>query len=614
VIDALWPGSERLAARRPRAAWPAAVATAALAVALGTPLVVAALLGDQLRHPATAAGLRAAWIGLYAGVGLYFAWRRPEWELGLLMTSLGAIAAIASLDALEGAVPYTASRIATIALVPVSALMLLSLPVGRIAGDRSRRLIVISVPLLLAIATAYLMVAPTAPWSQAVSQCRDACATSSIQVADAPGLADALLVPFAAAAVGAIVVAIVVLVRQIRVATPPAKRALTPVAWLTVIWGVPLCVGLGALAISPGPERLSPYLVSTGVIRALLPLALLAALLASAAHTRAIQDALVSRFATARDAAEVESLIAEALQDPSLRLVFHDGSGWIGVDGRPLPPGVTAEDRGRLDIAMSGGTAGALTFDPALRTQVGRIQAIAALGAIALERARIDAELAAVRKRLVSVAEHERRRIERSLHDGAQQHLVGMMVRMAVAREVLLAEPDMAPAILRDLGREVQHALDELRELSHGLYPPVLVDHGLAEALRSAARHSPLPVDAEIGEVGRFEPSQEAAVYFCCAEALQNAVKHAGADPRIRVRLWLDHDTALSFEVTDDGRGFVPGPPATGSGLMGMLDRVESVGGTLAIDSAPGRGTAVRGRIPATAVRGVAPGEGTVTV
>lgn len=610
MIDALWPGDRPA---RPRAAWPAAVATAAFAIALGAPLVVAALVGDVLRYPASAAGLRAAWIGLYAVVGLYFAWRRPEWELGLLMTSVGAIAAVASLDALEGEIPYTVARIATVALVPVSALMLLALPVGRIDADRGRRWILVTVPIILATGTAYLMLAPTAPWSQAVSQCRDECAASAIQVVDAPGVAHALLWPFAAAGVGSIAVALVVLVRQVRAATPVARRTLTPISWLTVIWGVPLSVGLVMVATDPGPERLSPYLVSTGIIRAALPLALLAAMLAFAARTRAIQDALVSRFASARDTAEVEHLIAEALQDPSLRLAFRDGSRWIGVEGRMLPPETTSDDRGRLAIAMSGGAAGALTFDPALRSQEGRVQAIAALAAIALERARIDAELAAVRKRLVAVAEDERRRIERSLHDGAQQHLVGMMLRMGVAREVLLAQPDMAPAILRDLGLEVQHALDELRELSHGLYPPVLVDHGLAEALRSAARHSAVPVETEIRPVGRFEPSQEAAVYFCCAEALQNALKHAGADTRIRLRLWLDDDAALTFEVDDDGRGFIPEPPATGSGLMGMRDRVESVGGTLVIDSAPGRGTAVRGTIPAAAVRGVAPGDGTVT-
>ena len=126
----------------------------------------------------------------------------------------------------------------------------------------------------------------------------------------------------------------------------------------------------------------------------------------------------------------------------------------------------------------------------------------------------------------------------------------------------------------------------------------MLVDHGLAEALRSAARHSPVPVDVEVGAMDRCDPQLEAAVYFCCAEALQNALKHAGRDPEIRIRLWRDADRALRFEVADRGPGFVTGPVPAGSGLMGMRDRIEGAGGTLGIESVLGMGTVVSGRIP----------------
>src|SRR5690606_35751871 len=137
-------------------------------------------------------------------------------------------------------------------------------------------------------------------------------------------------------------------------------------------------------------------------------------------------------------------------------------------------------------------------------------------------------------------------------------------------------------------GVDVQQALDELRELAHGLHPPVLVDHGIADALRAAARHAPTAVDLRLDEVGRLDANQEAAVYFCCAEALQNASKHGGADPRTVVRLWREDDL-VAFEVSDEGPGFVVGTLRPGTGLMGMRDRLEAVGGTLALDSAPGR-------------------------
>ena len=438
---------EPSAGRRARALWWATLASAAVALGLGVVVVTMTFVGDRLLHPELAGALRAAWIGLYAGVGVYLAWRRPDWGLGVLMAALGALAAVASLDAFGGQVPYTASRIATIALVPVAALMLMTFPAGRIGKERERLLVLIAVPVLVAIGAAYLMVAPTAPWSQAVSQCRGACSTSAVQVTDAPGAARGLVIALAVVAIASILAALVVLVREIMSASPVAKRTLKPVAWLTFVWGAPLSVGLVALAIDPGPERLSPYLISTGIIRACLPLALLAVLLAYAVRTRVIQDELMSRFAQARDPAQVEGLIAGALRDPSLRLAFRNGAGWIDVEGRQVPP-IRDGERGWVEMSVSGVGVGALTFDPALSTQGERVQAIAAFGAVALERARSDAELMAVRQRLVAVAEAERRRIERSLHDGAQQHLVGMMVRMAMAREVLAARPEMAQDIL----------------------------------------------------------------------------------------------------------------------------------------------------------------------
>ena len=210
-----------------------------------------------------------------------------------------------------------------------------------------------------------------------------------------------------------------------------------------------------------------------------------------------------------------------------------------------------------------------------------------------------EAELRATRRRLVHVAEQERKRIERNLHDGAQQRLIGMAVRVAIARETLASRPELALPLLREFGVDVQLALDELRELAHGLYPPVLADHGLTEALRSLARQAPVPVETAIATVGRVDALTEAAVYFCCAEALQNAVKHAGPEAEIALRLRQEDDGALAFEVSDDGPGFaVDAPGRPGTGLMGMRDRVEAVGGTLTVESAPGAGTRVRGRVP----------------
>jgi signal transduction histidine kinase len=174
-----------------------------------------------------------------------------------------------------------------------------------------------------------------------------------------------------------------------------------------------------------------------------------------------------------------------------------------------------------------------------------------------------------------------------------------MAIRVELARETLTSHPERALAILRDFGTDVQVALDELRDLARGLHPSVLVDHGLPEALRSVARHAPVPVEVRADPVGRLDPLTESAVYFCCAEAVQNAVKHGGPQARISIDLRRDGDDAVVFEVADDGAGFAVGPPRPGTGLMGMRDRVEGVDGTLTITSAPGGGTRVTGRVPA---------------
>ena len=582
---------------RLRAAWPAAVATAAVAIGLGAPLVVLSATGDELRHPALAAGLRATWIGLYALVGLWFAHRRRHRLLGLSMTAVGLLAALTSLDALPGEAAYTASRIVTFALIPAALFMLVALPESRNVRGRLGTPLLVAAGAVTLLSAAYMTVAETAAWSTAAAQCRDACAGSAIQVTDAPGVARAILVAMAALMLVAMAATGVSLVRSVRGASPITARTVTPVAVLTWIWTAPLYPAMVVLVVDPGPENVTPFLMTTAVIRSALPLALMAVVVAQAVRTNAVGEEMMSRLAGATDPARVEAAIAGALRDPSVRLAFRNDEGWIDVEGHAVPEVVDGDDRGRVALSLSGDQVGALTFDPGLHTQEERVQAIAALGSVALERARSEAELRAVRRRLVSVADEERRRVERTLHDGAQQRLVGMAIRVAAARDTLADRPEQALALLQELGVDVQETLDELRELAHGLYPAVLVDHGLPRALRAAARHAPMPVDVLVADVGRLDPLQEAAVYFCCSEALQNSAKHAGTGATTVVRLWRE-DGGVAFEVSDDGAGFVAGPFRPGTGLMGMRDRMEGVGGTLQLDTAPGVGTRVRGRLP----------------
>ena len=235
-----------------------------------------------------------------------------------------------------------------------------------------------------------------------------------------------------------------------------------------------------------------------------------------------------------------------------------------------------------------------------LARQVGlalhNVQLDSALQASLDEVQRQADELRASRARIVATADAARRKIERDLHDGAQQQLVALAVNLRLARTVLEADPEAAADMLGSLADGLKDAIAELRNLAHGIYPPLLVDRGLAEALAAAAARSPLDVSLTAERTGRYPADVEAAVYFCCLEALQNAAKHA---PEARVTITLREDSGgLLFEVADDGPGFDVESRGRGHGFMNMSDRLGAIGGRVRWESAPGEGTRISGTVP----------------
>jgi len=206
-------------------------------------------------------------------------------------------------------------------------------------------------------------------------------------------------------------------------------------------------------------------------------------------------------------------------------------------------------------------------------------------------------DLQASRARIVAAADAERRRIERDLHDGAQQYLVAIAVKAGLIQQLADGDTSRSKALLKELASDTQLALDELRSLAHGIYPPLLSNAGLGEALGAACRRATLPTELDAPDLRRYPAELEAAVYFCCLEALQNAAKYAGSNANARVTLWEEAD-GLLFEIRDDGVGFDVTHEDPGAGLLNMRDRLGSVGGTLSIESQPGRGTRVTGAIP----------------
>jgi signal transduction histidine kinase len=223
---------------------------------------------------------------------------------------------------------------------------------------------------------------------------------------------------------------------------------------------------------------------------------------------------------------------------------------------------------------------------------------LASQAGLVLRNVRLIEELRASRQRLVAAQDEERRRLERNIHDGAQQQLVALGVRMRLLDALIGRDPGKARETLAQLQRDTADALDDLRDLARGIYPPLLADAGLVAALDAQARRSPVPVEVDADGIGRYERDIEAAVYFCTLEALQNVAKYANAaSAGVRLR---ERDGFLAFAVTDDGRGFDPTSVPSGTGLQGMADRIDALGGSLRVRSQPGAGTTVEGRVPVT--------------
>jgi signal transduction histidine kinase len=276
-----------------------------------------------------------------------------------------------------------------------------------------------------------------------------------------------------------------------------------------------------------------------------------------------------------------------------------------GPPPSPLPLGGDAlpEIQGEeaFEVRHQGELLGALSVrmpasDPMNGSKERLAEDLASQAGLVLRNVRLIEDLRASRQRLVAAQDEERRKIERNIHDGAQQQLVALQVKLGLARTLAGKDLDKERDLLEQLQRETQAALEDLRDLARGIYPPLLADQGLAAAVQAQARKAPIPVEVEAASIGRYPQEAEAAVYFCTLEALQNVAKYAGAS-RAWVRL-AQSDGQLTFEVHDDGRGFDPTTSQPGSGLTNMADRLEALGGSLVVTSMAGEGTTVTGKIP----------------
>ena len=317
--------------------------------------------------------------------------------------------------------------------------------------------------------------------------------------------------------------------------------------------------------------------------------------------TRSTIGRLVADLGRGPQTGPLRDLLARALGDPTLRVGFWADAQqtYVDAEGRLVELPAPQERAHVSHVTGDGGPLAVLIHDPALLEDPGLVDAVAGAARLALEnealRAQVRAQLEQVsqsRARIVAAADEERRRLERDLHDGAQQRLVSLAMALRLIR-AQAADPERVESLLTRAETEAHAAVDELRDLARGIHPAVLSDEGLGAALESLADRSTIPVQLATLPPGRLPAAVEAAAYFTCSEAVTNAVKHAGAT-RVRIDAAV-RDGALRLEVADDGAG-----GATlegGTGLRGLADRVEALGGTLEIDSPAGKGTRLRANL-----------------
>ena len=282
---------------------------------------------------------------------------------------------------------------------------------------------------------------------------------------------------------------------------------------------------------------------------------------------------------------------------------------WLGPDGTrrvvaawPEDASVEGDDDLVEPVRHQGEVLGALSVtmpanDPIDEPRTELVTGLAAQAGLVLRNVGLVEDLRESRRRLVAAQDLERRKLERNIHDGAQQQLVALTVKLRLARQVLGKDPSRADGMLEELAGETQRALEDLRDLARGIYPPLLADKGLGAALEAQASRSPVPVTVDADGVGRYMPEVEAAVYFSCLEALQNIAKYAEAtSATVQLR---EVPGRLEFRIHDDGVGFDAAATSYGTGLQGIADRLAALGGALAVASTPGSGTAITGSLPA---------------
>jgi signal transduction histidine kinase len=597
--------TRRAATRLGATSWQLLVGAAAVLAAIAAVWVT--LEAEFLKYPGWLAVQKADFILGPVFVGLYWVHRRPQSRFGPMLIAFGFVGGLYVLQSSGNSWLFGIGLVWENVIYLATLLLILTFPTGRLEGWAAKLILFVAIVAAAVPATLIELVLPQVGAGASISGCKALCPQNALAVTSQPSLALDLADIYRPAAIVVALATTGLLVWRLLTGTPPQRRALaigTPIALLFLVLQIVYLL----LTYAPTTFTTLHEVVRWTFVgaRALIWYGFLAALIAAQLFAARAMQRLVRQSLRRPSRGELEALLRDPLGDPALSLVFldprtepeatHDAFAWEMDDGGAARA-VTVVDRG-------GTPSVALVHDPQLNDDPELLQAAGAVALLAAENAELDAgwaealqELRQSRARIVRAGDEERRKLERNLHDGVQQRLATIRIELGTVGNLLAHDSALRQRVDR-MSQSIEDALDEVREVSHGLYPPVLSDWGIVAALQRIHVPGGATLEIRATGIGRHPAELESAVYYCCLEAIQNATKHGG--PAVRISIALREDAGeLIFEVTDDGPGFDASTAGDGMGLQNMRDRLGALDGRLAIMNSPDRGgTRVSGSIP----------------
>ena len=535
----------------------------------------------------------------FVGAGLFAWYRSPGNRTGVLMVATGFAWYVSLLERTEPSLLFSFGFALDSLYVGPAVHLLLAYPSGRLESGIDRALVI------CAYAAVTLGFLPVALFVSPETFGCAGCPENVFLLQNEPSFGETWLDILSAIGIVVPLAVVARLAQRWRRASRPLRRTVTPVFLAGALLMTTLATVLASVLLIGSMELADVFFYLSLPPLALVPFLFLAGLARGRMLRGRGLGRLVRRLGASLERGELRAALAEALGDPSVEIAYWlpDSRQYVDAEGHPLQ--LPASDSGRsvTEVDREGRRIAAIVHDPTLLDDRERVREAGAAAALALENERLEAELRAKveevrasRSRLVEVGWRQRRRLERDLHDGAQQRLVSLALTLRMARDRLGDQDGDAARLLDRSREELDLALSELRELARGIHPAVLADRGLSAAVGALAERAPLPVEVREVPPERLPEHIELTAYFVISESLTNITKYAAAS-----RAWVSvtqKNGRLLLEVGDDGVG---GADARrGTGLRGLADRLDAIEGRLYIESEPGRGTTVRATMPST--------------